>query len=729
MFSNSFKLYRQLSQRDCGATCLRMIFNHYGQRLSAGYLSELSGTDKTGISMLEISRVAQRFGYGVSARSETLKELELSTNHPSIVHWNKSHFIVVYKITMKFVYVADPAIGKIRYSHRKFREGWLGAGDKGYVMYFSPPDEQKLEESLSMDQLRPLDFVLNYLKHYKKAVACIVFGLLLGSIIQLILPFLTQNLVDTGIRNKEINFIYLVILGQLSMFIGKTSVDFYRNHILTHISARVNISILSDFFGRLMKLPLSYFDRKLTGDILQRIADHQRIEQFLTSGTLSAIFSFFSLIVFGIVLFIYSYAIFFIFLVMSLVYVYWLKYFLPKRNVLDNQRFRQLAISNEKNVELLYGMQEIKLHNAEEIKKRQWEQTQYDLFEINLERLKVNQLQSGGSLFINEFKNILISFIAARLVINDSITLGAMLSITYINGQLNQPLVQLVDFIKSFQEAKLSIERIQEINQIKSENAYVYTTKPIPQNSIPESDITLNNVHFRYSESELEKMSLKNINLILKSKKITAIVGASGSGKTTLAKVLLRFYQPTYGNIHIGDIDINSIPFRTWRESCGTVLQDGYIFNDTIANNISIGQEDVDIEDVSHAANIACIADFIESLPLKYDTKIGSNGLGLSSGQRQRILIARAVFKKPKILFLDEATSALDAVTEKKIVKNLKEFFTDRMVIIIAHRLSTVRYADNIVVMDDGKIVEIGEHEDLLNNGCGAYATLVHSQI
>ncbi|MGK9121110.1 peptidase domain-containing ABC transporter [Olivibacter jilunii] len=725
----AFKSYIQLNQRDCGITCLRMIFNHHGRQFSPGYLVELSGTGKTGISMFDMSRIAERLGYKVSARAETLQELKVSKKNPIIVHWNTSHFVVVYKITGKHLYIADPAIGKVRYLKEQFLEGWLRKEGKGYVMYLYPPKANVSKKNIHKNKQGAFDFVVGYLKHYKKGMAYVIFGLFLGAVIQLILPFLTQSLVDIGIRNKEIDFVYLVIIGQLSMFIGKTSVDFYRNHILTHISARVNISVLSDFFDKLMKLPLSYFDKKLAGDILQRIADHQRIEQFLTSGTLSAVFSFFSLAVFSIVLFIYNLTIFFVFLIMSLLYVYWLRYFLPKRNILDNQRFKQLSISNEKNMELLYGMQEIKLYNAEKLKKDQWEETQYDLFGINLERLKINQLQSGGSLFINEFKNILITFIAARLVITDSITLGAMLSITYINGQLNQPLVQLVDFIKSFQEAKLSIERIQEINEIRSENSFVTNLHNCEMEYIGRSDIVLKNVNFQYPDTDKDTRSLKDVNLTLKSKKITAIVGTSGSGKTTLAKVLLRFYQPSDGNIFVGDIDINSIAFKQWRETCGTVLQDGYIFNDTITNNISIGSGTVNVQEVKQAAKIACATDFIEGLPLKYDTKIGANGMGLSAGQKQRILLARAIYKKPNILFLDEATSALDAVTEKKIVKNLKDFFADRTVIIIAHRLSTVRYADNIVVMDEGKIVEVGEHDALISRERGAYATLVQSQM
>jgi ATP-binding cassette subfamily B protein len=472
-----------------------------------------------------------------------------------------------------------------------------------------------------------------------------------------------------------------------------------------------------------MKLPMSYFDTKLTGDILQRISDHERVQQFLTSRTLDIIFSFFTLIIFGVVLWIYSFKIFLIFFVGSLLYTIWILFFLKKRRELDFKYFEARAENQNKTYQLIQGMQEIKLQNSEKQKRWEWEDVQANLFKINISALKLEQTQEAGNIFINESRNILISIVAALAVINGEMTLGMMLATQYIIGQLTMPIEQMVSFIHDLQDTKISLERINEIHQKDDENE----GKEIQQIKLENNNIKINDLTFQY-EGPHSKKVLKNINLTIPQGKVTAIVGASGSGKTTLIKLFLQYYNPVKGTIEIGNENLQNFNTTNWRNQCGAVMQDGFIFSESIAKNIAQSDDTIDKEKLKKASQIANIHDFIMEMPLKYNTVIGNEGQNLSQGQRQRVLIARAVYKNPDFLFFDEATNALDANNEKAIVENLQEFYNGKTVIIVAHRLSTVKNADQIVVLDDGKIVEIGTHNDLTKNK-GAYYKLVKNQL
>ena len=620
----------------------------------------------------------------------------------------------------------------LKYNQTAFIKHWIGNNanentEEGVALLVEPTPKFFLSPTLSegkgAEKSLGFSFLFKYLFRYKRFLAQIIIGLLAGSLLQLIFPFLTQSIVDVGIKNQDIHFIYLILFAQLALFLGKTAVEIIRGWILLHLSTRINISLVSDFFIKLMNLPIAFFDTRMTGDILQRINDHKRIERILTTSSLNVLFSMMNLIIFSFVLAYYNWQIFAIFLVGSVLYFLWITLFLKKRRDLDYKQFSQVSQEQSKVIELINGMQEIKLHNAEKQKRWSWEYLQARLFKISIEGLALEQTQNVGSGFINELKNILITVLAAKLVIDGNITLGMMLAITYIVGQLNSPIAQLIGFVRELQDAKISLERLSEIHEKEDEEPenkeYI---SEIPKNST----IHLNKVSFRYIGSD--QLVLKELDLEIPANKITAIVGASGSGKTTLMKLLLKFYDPNSGGILLGNYDLKTISQKTWRSQCGVVMQEGYIFSDTIANNIAVGVDYVDKKKLAHAVDVANIQAFIESLPLSYNTKIGMEGVGLSTGQKQRLLIARAVYKNPNYLFFDEATSALDANNEKVIMAKLNTFFEDKTVVVIAHRLSTVKNADQIVVLDKGKIVEVGNHTTLVKQK-GSYYHLVKNQL
>ncbi|HTC01121.1 MAG TPA: peptidase domain-containing ABC transporter [Ferruginibacter sp.] len=719
-----FPHYRQYDEMDCGPTCLRIICEFYGKKFSLEYLRQLTNTTRLGSSLLGISEAAEKIGLRTIGAKLSYEDLLTEVPMPCIAYWYQRHFIVIYKITKDKVYVSDPAHGIIKYTKAEFLKGWAVDNEEGVILSIEPtPDFNEI----AADQKKEaggLSFIYQYLLQYKQLLIQLVLGLIVASLIQLIFPFVTQAIVDTGIRYNNLSFIYLMLLAQLLLFLGKTSVEVLRGYILMHLSTRININLLSDFFIKLMKLPLGFFDVKMTGDILQRIQDHQRVETFLTSGTVNVAFSFINILVFSVVLFIYNPLIFIVFAVGSILYFVWVFLFMKQNALLDYKRFDQLSQNQEKNLELIYGMQEIKLHNASTKKRWQWEDLQAKLFKINLKSLRIKQMQTSGASLINELKNIIVSFLAAKLVIQGQISLGVMLSVSYIIGQLNAPILQLVEFTELWQNARLSIARINEIhNKPDEENIH---DKKITE--IIDGDISLKDVSFSYTGNVGLKPTIDNINLVIPHKKVTAIVGSSGSGKTTLMKLLLKFYEPSTGEISIADDSISDIAHTMWRKKCGAVMQDGYIFNDTVAYNIGIGEEIINKEALLNASKIANIHEFISELPLGYNTKIGQNGMGLSAGQKQRILIARAVYKNPDILLFDEATSALDAKNERIIIENLNKFFKGKTVIVIAHRLSTVKDADKIIVMEHGEIIEEGSHEDLvlLRN---SYFNLVKNQL
>jgi len=725
---SSFQHYMQLDAMDCGPTCLRMIAKHYGKAYSLQNLRDKCYYTREGVSLLGISDAAEAIGFRTMGVKVNFEQLIDEAPMPCIVHWKQVHFVVVYKITKDLVYVADPAHGLVKYKIDEFKKYWLSTKvegeDKGIALLLElTPDFYSIADENKADKTK-LKFIFNYLKPHKKFIIQLFIGLLLGSMLQLIFPFLTQSVVDYGISNQNISFIYLVLIAQMVLFVSRTFVDFIRSWILLHISTRINISIISDFLIKLMKLPIGFFDTKMIGDLMQRIGDHTRIENFLTSSTLNILFSFVTLIIFSIVLAIYNIYIFLIFFFASIVYVLWIVIFLKKRRDLDFKRFAQMADNQSNLYQLITGMQEIKLNNCEKQKRWEWENIQAKLFKVSIKSLSLTQYQQAGAAFINETKNIVISFFAAKAVITGDMTLGMMLSVQYIIGQLNSPIEQLIVFIQSAQDAKISLERLGEIHNKKDEeNPDDAKITIFPENK----SISINNLSFQY-EGPHSELVLQDLNLRVPESKITAIVGTSGSGKTTLVKLMLGFYPATKGEINIGDLALPNFSQKMWRDKCGAVMQDGFIFSDTIAKNIAVSDEIVDKERLLHAVKVANIQDFIESLALGYNTKIGQEGHGISQGQKQRILIARAVYKNPEYIFFDEATNALDANNELVIMKNLDEFFKGKTVIVVAHRLSTVKNADQIVVLERGKIIELGTHIELTNKK-GAYYELVKNQL
>lgn len=724
----NFPFYKQPDLKDCGPTCLRIISKHYGKSIPLQQIRNLSETTREGSSMLGLSDAAEDIGFrsiGVQVDFTTLSD---DVPLPCIVHWNKQHFVVVYKIDkIGKVYISDPSYGLITYDKHEFIRNWIGEDateqtEEGIALILETTPAFYKNEFDDAESKASFSFLSKYLLKYKSLVIQLGIGLLAGSVMALILPFLTQSIVDVGIQNQDLNFIYLILLAQIMLFFGRTGIEVIRSWILLHLSTRINISIISDFFIKLMKLPISYFDSRMTGDIMQRINDHHRIEQLLTNSSLNTLFSLVNLIIFSIVLLLYDYRLFFVYLVGSGLYIGWITFFLRKRKELDYKRFSQVSQEQSKVIEIVNGMQEIKMHNAEKKKRWDWEFLQVKLFKIQIKSLSLEQWQSVGGNFINQMKDILVSFLSAKLVLTGNLTLGMMLSVQYIIGQLNSPLLQLVDFIRQTQDAKISLERLGEIHDKHDEenNDEHYITE------IPQKDIEIKDLSFRYLGSDT--FIFENLKLTIPYQKTTAIVGASGSGKTTLLKLLMKFYELTEGEIKIGNVSLKNISPRIWREQCGVVMQEGYIFNDTIAQNIAVGEDHIDKNKLRKAVEIANIKDFIENLPLSYNTKIGNEGIGVSGGQRQRLFIARAVYKSPEYIFFDEATSALDANNEKVIMENLEQFFKGKTAIVIAHRLSTVKHADKIIVLDKGKVVEEGTHLELVALE-GEYYRLVKNQL
>ena len=706
-----------------------MVCCYFGRKYSTEFISQYCHSTTEGVSLLSISETVKEIGIKtISGRVETNQLVRVIL--PCILHWNQNHFVVLYKIKKgKTFYIADPAKGLVKYNLEEFKKHWVstqsGGEEKGIAMFLEPTPafyEKKMDEEPKEE--RSFKFLFGYIKQYRKYFGQIVLGLLVGSLLQLILPFLTQSIVDVGIKNQNIGFIWLILLGQLMLTISRTAIDFIRRWLLLHISLRINISLVSDFFIKLLKLPMSFFDTKLMGDLMQRMGDHNRVNSFLTQQTLSIVFSLFTFVVFSIVLLSYNWLVFAIFMFGSLLYGGWLALFLRRRKVLDYELFEQQAINNNKTYEFITSMQEIKLQDCEQRRRWEWEDVQADLFNVQMKSLKLQQTQEAGSIFINELKNIVITVVAATAVIHGQLTLGMMLAVQYIIGQLNSPVEQLMGFFYSVQDVRISLERINEIHRMDDENGKQGLETSVTDET---KGIDMENINFKYDPHAL-KTIIDDVSLTIPKGKVTAIVGASGSGKTTLIKLMLGYYPVLGGQITISGTDVNTLNKKWWRRQCGVVMQDGVIFSESIARNIAVDDKEIDKQRLQTAAEIACIHNYVMGLPLKYNTKIGCDGVGLSQGQKQRILIARAVYKNPDYIFLDEATNSLDANNERMIVEHLDEFYKGKTVVIVAHRLSTVKNADQIVVLDKGKVVEIGNHETLTAKR-GAYYNLVKNQL
>jgi ATP-binding cassette, subfamily B, bacterial len=724
--ARTFPFYKQHDAMDCGATCLRMVARYHGRFYSLEHLRELTFIGKDGVALIDIADAAEKIGMNTLAAKIGWDRLREGLPLPMIVHWRQEHYIVVYEVGNDYVRVADPASGKHKLTKQEFLARWasdvMDGEPVGVVLLLETAPEFFEREGDKIDK-SGFSFLFTYLFRYKRLLWQLVLGLLISSLLQLVFPFLTQTIVDVGINNRDIGLIKLVLMGQIILFLSYTSVEFIRGWIMLHIGTRINISLVSDFLIKLMKLPPRFFDSKLTGDLMQRINDNSRIEHFLTSSVLTTSFSLINFVIFGFILFFYNPLIFYVYFTFTVIYIIWIVLFLKKRKELDYKRFEQMAQNQSTLIQMISGMNEIKLHNAERQKRWQWERIQAKLYRVSIGYLTLEQWQRAGASFLKEFKNLIITFIAAKAVTEGQLSIGSMVAIEYIVGQLNSPLEQLVQFIQMGQDAKISLERLNEIHKKDDEDGTTPRLNVLPENG----DLTLDNMSFQYG-GQHSPMVIKGLNLKISKGQTIAIVGSSGSGKTTILKLLLNFYQPTEGVVKLGDISLNSIQNRLWRGKCGVVMQEGYIFTDTIAKNIALGDELIDKRKLLQAVKVANIHTFIETLPLGYNTKIGDDGVGLSQGQKQRLLIARAVYKDPEYIFFDEATNALDAYNELIIMDNLKEFFKGKTVVIVAHRLSTVKHADSIIVLEKGEIIEQGNHEQLTRHR-GAYYNLVKNQL
>ena len=726
-----FEHIRQLDAMQCGVACLQIVCSFYGRDYSADLLSKICYATTEGVSMFDIKEAANMLGFNTMRARAEIKDLYKASG-PCILYWNQNHFVVLLNIKKnQFFNVMDPAKGRVVYSLEEFCQHWISKScngrEEGIVMFMETTSSfytyKVKKENIIMND-NSIHFFFDYVKKYRKLFIQIIIGLLLSCLLQLVLPFLTQSIVDVGIKKQDVGFVWLVLIGQFVLVVSSTLVDFIRRWLLLHISLRINLSLLSDFFIKLLSLPMSFFDTKLMGDLMQRMNDHDRVNNFLTQQALSIAFAILTFSVFSVVLFLYSKFVFVLFFVGSILYGIWLTLFLKRRRLLDYDLFEQQAINNNMTYEFITSIQEIKLQGCEQRRRWKWENIQTDLFDLQMKSLKLQQVQEAGGLFINEIKNVIIVIVSATSVIHNEMTLGMMLAVQYIIGQLNSPVEQLMLFIYSLQDVRISVERINEIHRLDDENGKHGLCKSL---SGLESGISIKNVRFKYDPHAFVNV-LDDININIPLGKMTAIVGASGSGKTTLIRLMLGYYNTLNGIIEIGNVDINCLDKQWWRHQCGVVMQDGVIFSDSIARNIAVDDERIDSKRLYKAAEIACIKEFVLALPLKFNTMIGHDGMGLSQGQKQRILIARAVYKNPSFIFFDEATNSLDANNEKKIVENLSQFYEGKTVVVVAHRLSTVLNASQIIVLDHGHVVEVGNHCSLIAKR-GAYYQLIKNQL
>lgn len=729
----SFPHYQQQEAVDCGPTCLRMIAKHYGKVYSAEMLRKHSYISREGVSMLGISDAAEYIGFHTLGVKITFEQLVRDGTYPCILHWNQNHFVVCYRIKKRRdgdydIYISDPATQKLCFNRKEFLKCWISTKEKGHdcgtALMLEPGVEFGEREDDIETGKHSLGYFLRYLKPYKSQFVQLMMGLLVGSVLQLIFPFLTQAMVDWGIEGGDMNVITLILIAQLVLFVVQLSVGYIRSWIMLHVSSRINIALISDFLMKLMSMPLHFFDTKRTGDIMQRIGDHGRIKSLLMGNSLNMVFSIVNFFVFTAVLGYYNLTILGIFAVGNTLYVLWVLYFMRYRRELDIKRFYQASTEQSKMIQMIQGMQDIKLNNCEKQQRWEWERIQVKLFKISVRGLAIGQVQQTGSAFFNQSTNILTTYIAARAVVNGEMTLGMMMSLTYILGQVSAPIRDFISFAQKWQDAKISLERLNEIHaQEDEEHDIDMKMSRLPKNR----SIEIKNLAFSYSGAERD-YAVKDINLSIPEQKVTALVGESGCGKSTLIKLLQGFFTPNSGSIRVGGMPLNAINPHLWRSRTGSVMQESFIFSDTIARNIALDTDEIDVERMYDAAILANADEFISAMPMGYNTKIGMEGNGVSQGQRQRILIARAIYKNPEYLFFDEATNALDATNERLIMTNLYDFYKGKTVVVAAHRLSTVMNADQIVVMKKGRIVEVGTHRELVERR-GEYYALVKNQL
>lgn len=725
-----FVKYIQHDSMDCGPTCLRMVAKFYGKNYSLQNLRDRCHITREGVSLLGISDAAESIGFRTTGVKVTWRQMVEEMPLPCIVHWNQRHFVVVYDVVKKHgvykVMVADPASGLLEYTEEDFRGLWLESERKteGIALILEPTPKFYEEEGDDERRHYGFGYVLKYLRPYRTYIIQILLAMLTASVISLLMPFITQSVVDKGIGTGSLSLIVVLLIAQLTLTLGGVANNLIRSWLMLHTTSRVSISLISDFLCKLMRLPIAFFDSKMVGDIMQRIGDYNRIQTFLTGSLLSMVIAVVSFVVYGLIMAGYNATIFIVFLIGASLYVLWVLLFMKRRRKLDYMRFQQASANQSNIVQLIGGMQEIKLNNCEKQKRWEWEAIQARLFKVGVKSLTLGQVQEIGSTFIDQTKNILMSFIAAKSVIDGGMTLGMMMALQYIMGQINAPISQFISFVQSAQDASISLDRLGEIHEMKDEEpAEEERIKDIPS----DADIVFRDVVFQYDGPHSPKV-LDEVSLTIPSGKVTAIVGASGSGKTTMLKMMLGFYPPVSGEVLLGNVSLKNYSESRWRARCGTVMQEGYIFSDTIAANIAVSEEYPDMERVRWAAGVSNIKYWIEGLPLGYGTKIGADGHGLSSGQKQRILIARAAYKDSRYLFFDEATNSLDANNERTIMENLERLFSEKTVVVVAHRLSTVKNADNIIVLDKGRIAEQGTHSQLTALR-GKYYELVKNQL